>query len=88
MSHLRHCFKGHFQWSQPAANPINTFAIVIYNFYSETIDSFLVFVDDEGTKRVKQIIVYWAITGQFIQQKRCRSKFTGSKCDYKDGQHM
>ena len=36
----------------------------------------------------KRMIVYWAITGQFIQQKRCRSKFTGSKCDYKDGQHM
>ena len=31
------------------------------------------FVDDEGTKCVKQIILYSAITGQFIPWKRCQS---------------
>ena len=31
------------------------------------------FVDDEGTKLVKRMILYSAITGHFIRQKRCQS---------------
>ena len=31
------------------------------------------FVGDEGTKLVKRMILYSAITGHFIRQKRCQS---------------
>ena len=31
-------------------------------------------MDDEGTKRVKQMITLLAVTGQFIPQNRCRSE--------------
>ena len=33
------------------------------------------FVDDEGTKRVKQMITLFLITDQFIPQKRCQSEW-------------
>ena len=45
-------------------------------------------MDDEGTKDDKQMIVYWAISGHFIPQNRCRSEFTGSRCDYTIVQHI
>ena len=47
-----------------------------------------IFVDDEGIKDDKRMIVYWAISSHFIPQKRRRSKFTWNRCDYTDGQHM
>ena len=31
------------------------------------------FVDVEGTKSMRQMIIYLAVTGHFIQQKRCQS---------------
>ena len=31
------------------------------------------FVDDEGSKCIRQMILYLAITGHFLRQKRCQS---------------
>ena len=39
------------------------------------------FVDDEGIKDDKQMIVYWVISGHFIPQNRRGSGFTGSRYD-------
>ena len=45
-------------------------------------------MNDEGTKDNKRMIAYWAISHHLIPQNRRGSEFTGSRCDYTDGQHM
>ena len=47
------------------------------------------FVDDEGTKCVKQMITLFTIPGQFIPQNRRRSKrFRKQMLNNGDGQQM
>ena len=46
------------------------------------------FMDDEGMKDDKQMMIYWAISSHFIPQNRRGSVNTWSKCDYTDGQQM
>ena len=38
------------------------------------VERLLSFMDDEGTKRVKQMITLFTFTDQFIPQKRCQSE--------------
>ena len=53
-------------------NAINLIEITAEVFYYGNAE-LASFVDDEGTKRIKHMILYSAITDQFIPQKRRRS---------------
>ena len=45
-------------------------------------------MDDEGTKRLKQMILYSAITSHFIWRKRRGPRMQKQMFIYTDGQHM
>ena len=82
---MKKCFPKNAYVDQPPWFGLIRLALLISVLYSNICQNY---VDDEGTKDNKQMILYWPISGHFIPQNKCRSELPEADVIYTDGQHM